>query len=274
MDSDDVSAAHSALIVDAGPLLRPVADRAWDFERARLAQRRYIAIDLETLASPASRSSMEETIKWWFGPMVTSSYPDRFRLLVKAMIGLAGQTAPWRSPESRARPISMQAQEDQSYRRCVRVIAMVHELHKAGYQRIRLLPMLAPSGCYWRGIITFADNVAEDGYHILDEDLDDRSHIVARYTSGQENNYFGWTDAKSLNARQLAELFLQRFPLIGRQGEGSDWAYAGWLTDVLGEAEAGPGRGGLVHLIQDWDAEPAYKERWRPPPPERRLGYP
>lgn len=157
--------------------------------------------------------------------------------------------------------------DDPIYRRCVRVLAMVHELHKAGYQRIRILPMLAPSGCYWRGVITHAGNVAEDGYNLLDEDIDGETGMVARYTSGQENEFFGWQDAKALDARQLAQLFLQRFPLIAHSGKGTDWAYAGWLTDVLGAAEAGPEHGGLVHLIQDWDVDPIYMQRWQPPPP-------
>jgi hypothetical protein len=43
---------------------------------------------------------------------------------------------------------------------------MVHELHKAGYQRIRILPYLSPSGAYWRCTITTSDNVADDGYHL------------------------------------------------------------------------------------------------------------
>lgn len=155
--------------------------------------------------------------------------------------------------------------ENASYRRCVRVLAMVHELHKAGYQRLRILPMLSPSGCYWRGVITFADNVAQDGYHIL-RDEDD---LVARYTSGQDNEYFGWKDAAQASARELAMLFLKRFPEISEKGEGLDWAYAGWLTDVLGYAELGEEKGGLIHLIQDWENEPNYMARWTPPPPNR-----
>jgi hypothetical protein len=38
-------------------------------------------------------------------------------------------------------------------RRAVRVLAMVAELHKRGYQRLRVMPLLAPSGCYWRCVI-------------------------------------------------------------------------------------------------------------------------
>jgi hypothetical protein len=35
-------------------------------------------------------------------------------------------------------------------RHAVRVLVMVGELHKLGYQRLRVMPHMAPSGTYWR----------------------------------------------------------------------------------------------------------------------------
>lgn len=130
--------------------------------------------------------------------------------------------------------------------------------------------MVAPSGCHWRAIITPTDNVAPDGYHILDEDMDNTRQMVARYTSGQDNEYFGWTDAGALDARAMATLFIQRFPRITAAGEGLDWAYAGWLTDVLGHAERNGSDGGLVYLIHDGPTDYDYLRRWAPPPPPPR----
>ena len=37
---------------------------------------------------------------------------------------------------------------DPIVRRCQRVLAMVHELHKRGYQRLRIMPGMSPSGMY------------------------------------------------------------------------------------------------------------------------------
>jgi hypothetical protein len=34
------------------------------------------------------------------------------------------------------------------------VVEMVHELHKAGYQLLRISPGLSPSGIHWRCPIT------------------------------------------------------------------------------------------------------------------------
>jgi len=140
---------------------------------------------------------------------------------------------------------------------------MVHELHKAGYQRLRMVPMMSPSGAFWRCVITYEENIEDDGYRIIQWD-DER---VAAYTSGQDAKYFNWDDSESFNARQLAQRFLERFPDIAERGRGRDWANVGWVADVLGEAEQGE----LVFLMADWTIDPAYLDRWRPPSPLRQA---
>jgi hypothetical protein len=44
------------------------------------------------------------------------------------------------------------------------------------------------------------------------------------YSSASENEYFGWTDATSDDARKLAVKFVDRFPEITGYGSGRDWA--------------------------------------------------
>ena len=144
-------------------------------------------------------------------------------------------------------------------RDAARLIAMVHELHKAGYQRIRICPAMAPSGVYWRCTISDAANLGDDGLGFRD-DADGR---VVRYSSGQGAKYFDWPDGHRLTARELARRFLHAFPLIAENGAGRDWAYAGWLTDVLGYAEHGK----FIYFYGDYPVDPATLDRWRPPPP-------
>lgn len=62
---------------------------------------------------------------------------------------------------------------------------------------------------------------------------------VASYSSSQENEYFGWDDAKKDTAVGLAEKFLDRFPEIAKHGKGLDWEYAGWYVTMLGHADHG-----------------------------------
>lgn len=158
--------------------------------------------------------------------------------------------------EPAIREISLQPNPDPERRRYARVIAMVSELHKAGYQHIRLFPSLSPNGSFWRADITFAENTDAKGLPI-------NSDLVARYSTGQGSEFFGWSDATNMNARQMAAAFVQRFPEIAREGQGRDWAYAGWLLDILGQAEAGS----PVILWTDGDLlSEEHLSTWTPPP--------
>ena len=160
--------------------------------------------------------------------------------------------------DPQTRPVSLHPPADAALRDAGRLLAMVHELHKAGYQQIRICPGMAPNGIHWRCVITYAGNVGEDGYSIRSRE---DGHI-ARYTSGQGARYFHWPDAERMTARQLAARFLEAFPLIARGGAGLDWPYAGWLTDVLGHAEQGK----FVSFYADYPLDPEELRRWQPPP--------
>lgn len=110
-----------------------------------------------------------------------------------------------------------------------KVLRMVTELHVRGYQRLRISPGMAPSGCCWRCSITPATNISSrHGARMLSWDT-----LAAHYTSGQERKYFGWEDASHVTPSRLAELFIERFPAIAEAGWGSDWVYAGWYLDML-----------------------------------------
>ncbi len=121
-------------------------------------------------------------------------------------------------------------------RRCIRVLAMVHELHKAGYQQIRIAPFIHDIGT-WRCPVTFARN--------LRADVDDHRMIIdyaqaPQYTSASasDGSYFDWRDSKRLSARELAIKFIEYFPQVVERGKGQDWEYAGWFTSLLGHTEA------------------------------------
>jgi hypothetical protein len=129
-------------------------------------------------------------------------------------------------------------------RRAVRVLSMVGELHKLGYQRLRVMPYMAPSGLAWRCTIAVTDLFYRNHGAILKEfvafdDGNQASADIARYTSGQDNHYFCWADAKQDNARSLADKFVRRFHKLSDQGKGFDYAYAGWYLRLLGTAEGG-----------------------------------
>lgn len=227
---------------------------------------RIFTIDLSLADLNPDRAKFESMLRARVADAAAGTSPDRFRDLWKTIFVEASGRFAWQPPAIPTRAISLTPSSDSLVRHATRVIAMVHELHKAAYQRIRMLPYLAPSGCYWRCAITYSDNVEDDGYRIRNEDHDGRH--IATYSTGSESNYFGWKDASTLSARELAIRFMREFPLIAERGAGRDWMYAGWVTDVLGRAEQGR-QEDLLYLMADWELEPSVLRDWQPPPPIR-----
>lgn len=113
---------------------------------------------------------------------------------------------------------------------------MVGELHKRGYQRLRVMPYWSPSGLHWRCVIGPADGFYRNHGAIM---LGAMMSETANFTSGQENEYFGWRDAGQDDARSLADKFVERFDRLAERGRGWDYPYAGWYVQLLGVVEAG-----------------------------------
>ncbi|MES2048142.1 MAG: hypothetical protein V4447_07065 [Pseudomonadota bacterium] len=130
-------------------------------------------------------------------------------------------------------PISLNKPSDPAIKRAGRLLSMVHELHKAGYQRLRICSGLSADGLEWRCHVGPAQNVMCDGWTPIDMSL------WRGYASSDGKAFFGWEDVDNDDARILATKFLERFPTMARAGAGVDWLYAGWFSSVLGSAENG-----------------------------------
>jgi hypothetical protein len=123
---------------------------------------------------------------------------------------------------------------DPTVRRCARVLRMVHELHRLGYQRLRVIPYFGGPGPFWRCNITHACAVlATHGAYGPYGDW----HVI--YSSSAENEYFGWRDSKADTAAQLAAKFVERFPALVKFGAGRDWVYVGWFCELMTYADRG-----------------------------------
>ena len=128
-------------------------------------------------------------------------------------------------------------------RRGQRVIRMVTELHRLGYQCLRVMPYMYPLAYRVavapRSVFSALNGAYADGEFEL---------IASHSCAGDANDYFDWRDSKTDNASQLASKFLARFPRIAAQGRGRDWAYAGWLIELMGRIE----RENLVPVVH-WE---------------------
>lgn len=168
------------------------------------------------------------------------------------MAGLSG-----RSASSSATRVSTEPPSSAALRRSIRLLSMVSELHKAGYQHLRIAAGMNPAGTHWRCYITHTANIEMNGWEPRNWEAD-----VARYSAGDEDRYFGWADATGKNARQLACLFIDRFPVLAQKGLGRDRLYVGWFHEMLGSAE----NGRLPIFFADYPLTPNSDEMPPPPP--------
>jgi hypothetical protein len=135
-------------------------------------------------------------------------------------------------------------------RRSQRVIRMVSELHRMGFQRLRIFPYEYPLA--WRLCVAPRCACSRcNGAYVpqLDDALYEHQPT---YSSASENEYFNWKDARTDDARHLAMKFVQRFPVSAERGQGRDWEYAGWLAELLGVLE----RGDLLPIVMAEYFEP------------------
>jgi hypothetical protein len=139
-------------------------------------------------------------------------------------------------------------------RRGQRVIRMVSELHRMGFQRLRFMPYEYPIA-YRIQIASISCFAVANGCHVKGE-------VGVTYSSGSENKYFGWADATSDGARELAVKFADRFPDVVKSGLGRDWAYAGWLVELIGVLERFPNR--LPVLVSEYSKEKPHEMRSLP----------
>jgi hypothetical protein len=111
------------------------------------------------------------------------------------------------------------------------LLAAIHELHKIGFQQLRVCVGWSADGHEWRCRLLPASDTYKDGWR--------GRGLEVEYTSTQGSEYFNWTDCSADDARSLANKFIERFPDLVDQSLGQDWAYAGWFTELLGRAEHG-----------------------------------
>ena len=116
-------------------------------------------------------------------------------------------------------------------RRSQRVIRMVSELHRLGFQSLRIFPYFYQYR-EWQVCIAPKLTLAD-----FDPMTPENKGEWVIYSASNEYKYFGWTDVKHDDARGLAEKFITRYPNLVALGQGRDWEYAGWLCELLSVLE-------------------------------------
>jgi hypothetical protein len=206
--------------------------RAAELRAKRLAKRPEFALPRSALEDGAHIYEIANRLRV---DMAEVDSVEAMRLL-KAAVGALHSTSLANArnlPEYCELEVSTHPASDQTVRRATRFLSMVHELHKAGYQRLRVACGWDIEGKVWRARLMPSSQVSDDGWS------PNTATTWADYSTSNGKSYFGWSDAASDDARGLANKFINRFPELVRDASGQDWGYAGWFSMVLGEAEHG-----------------------------------
>jgi len=112
---------------------------------------------------------------------------------------------------------SYQAAEAEARDHARRILLMVHELHRLGYERLRILPMMAPSGMHWRCKFFPAGEPHRE---------------LQFFSTGSGAACFTWEDATEDSPAELGRKFIARVPAASA-AKGEDPAYAAWFVTML-----------------------------------------
>lgn len=115
----------------------------------------------------------------------------------------------------------------------IRVLRLVHELHRRGYQRLRLHIGWSPNGMALRYGTAPADAFEPDGFHMRSSLYPGRAF---KSTTG-EGPPFGLRGTENADTKRLADAFLSRFRSVASAGRGSDRAYVAWFAALLERCE-------------------------------------
>ena len=122
----------------------------------------------------------------------------------------------------------------QVLRRCQRVLRMVSELHKLGFQGLRIYPYQGAVG-NWRVEIHPSNHFSSDNSLQLETASPSRIEPARHSAGGSGETYFlDWKDSDTDNSRRLAKKFITRFPELCEASKVRDWSYAGWYQELMG----------------------------------------
>jgi hypothetical protein len=139
-----------------------------------------------------------------------------------------------------------------------KVILMLAELHKRGYERLRLLPGMAPNGIHWRYAITPIAHVSRE--HGARSGASCGYDDFPRGSLSASDQMVGWGDNPTSSPKELADLFVRTYPAICRDGKGKDSEYVAWYKSMLMRTHPD----GIV-----WAYSDSYNDN---PPPIEGLG--
>lgn len=119
----------------------------------------------------------------------------------------------------------------------LRAVALLHEW---GYESIRALPYMSPTGIYWRVAVRALDDADTPGAADIHEQFDESGHTL-HYTSGG-CQYFSADMNRDIalgraSTEQVARAIMEVLPAAKRR-PGEDPEYIDWFSRLVATADA------------------------------------
>lgn len=137
----------------------------------------------------------------------------------------------------------------EAHKNALDLLLAVHELHRRGYQKLRAIGGLAPSGVYYRICLSSRDFMTSST-----DTMPEFAEHYLRYSTSEERRYFGRREAFVGTPEDLADWILAENSELMRASEGSDWEYAGWFVEMLWFAK----HGSFPIQFADWYETPRF----------------
>lgn len=126
----------------------------------------------------------------------------------------------------------------------VRFMRMIAELHKRGYELLRLCPSVSPNGCAWRALLTPKSNTWIYCGALLGSFEPGEGLLL------KTNGFMPWFDERpSFSAEEDADMFVCEYPILASATKGEDKAYVQWFLRALDECE----HGYIIFTKDDYD---------------------
>ena len=121
------------------------------------------------------------------------------------------------------------------------LLKAVRVLHRRGFEQLRIVPGMSPTGLHWR--CTLVPAVATD------------QPVAARYTTGNGSDYFGTGTTEATSAEELASVIETEFPELVEAARARDLGYVAWFATMLDVAMTG-----FLPCYYDEDMDPPVDE--------------
>lgn len=125
----------------------------------------------------------------------------------------------------------------------IKFFKVICELHRRGYELIRICPSISPNGCSWRCVTTVKKLTSEKcGAVYCGEYWDELAINTSNgrfFEIDEQHQLMGEWDSTKMSIPEMADKFIHCYPRLAKAGFGSDPNYVKWFSKAAKQASFG-----------------------------------